>query len=954
MEKACRHYTDNKSNEELIGHIGFGQPVVVDKTKNVSVLVVGAGSYIGESFQKYAKAHYGDNFTIDSVGTLPDENGQSEWEKKDFSKYDVVYHVAGIAHADVGSVSEETKEKYYKVNTDLAIAVAKKAKAEGVKEFIFMSSMIVYGDSAPFGKQKMITKDTVPSPANFYGDSKLQADVAVRELADDKFKVIVLRPPMIYGKGSKGNYPTLAKLAKKLPVFPNVNNQRSMLYVGNLCEFLCQLMLVNFQASSIVLFPQNGEYTKTADMVKEIARVSGNHIAISNIFNPAVVMADQVPGKVKGLVDKAFGNSTYDQNLSRYDGMDYQKVSLKDSVEQTEGSDKEEKNIESQDEDHPGKGKKVLIVASVASMIDQFNKPNIEVLQSLGYDVDVATNFLKDPGTITPERCQQLIQYLTDHQVGCYLIDFDRNVADVKADRTSFDELDQVFKGKAKPINNIKHPQPKYAFMHCHSPIGGAIGRVVAKRNGVKSIYTAHGFHFYDGAPVKNWLLFYPIEKELSRITDVLITINKEDYKRAKDHFYAKKVIKIPGVGVDTAKFETCHVDKEAKRKELGIPSDAFVLLSVGELSDRKNQKVVIEAMKQIKDSDPDAYQNIYYLMVGKGDKKSEFEELIHSYELQNHVKLLGFRSDIGELCEAVNCFVHPSIREGLGIAPLEAMAAGLPLISSYVNGIKDYTEDGKSGVCIKDPTSVEEMTSAILKMYHDLDFCRKCGANNFETAKLFDVTKTDEIMNEIYRGGYKHLIRQMIRIEKRKELGIGLNDFVIMSTGELNDNKNHEVIIRALAKFINKKKKTDIRYVIAGKGSKEQKLRRLIYSLRLQDHVMLLGYRSDIKELLWSSDCFAFPSKREGLGLAAIEAMAAGLPLLTSDAGGINDYSEDGVTGYKYRCDDVDGFVQGISKLYSLQVVALLEMLRNNADKSVRFDQNNAKNIMRGVYQRF
>lgn len=337
MEKACRHYTDNKSNEELIGHIGFGQPVVVDKTKKVNVLVVGAGSYIGETFRKYAKEHYADNFTIDTVGTLPDESGQSEWEKTDFSKYDVVYHVAGIAHADVGNVSEETKEKYYKVNTDLAIAVAKKAKAAGVKEFIFMSSMIVYGDSAPFGRQKMITKDTVPSPANFYGDSKLQADVAVRELADDKFRVIVLRPPMIYGRGSKGNYPTLAKLAKKLPVFPNVNNQRSMLYVGNLCEFLCQLMLVTFKASSIVLFPQNGEYTKTAEMVKEIAITSGKKSLQLSILNPAVVIGSFIPGKVSNLVNKAFGNCTYDKSLSEYPELQYQNCDLRESIIKTEG-----------------------------------------------------------------------------------------------------------------------------------------------------------------------------------------------------------------------------------------------------------------------------------------------------------------------------------------------------------------------------------------------------------------------------------------------------------------------------------------------------------------------------------------------------------------------------------------------------------------------------------------
>ena len=202
-----RNYTEGKSAEQLIGHIGFGEPVEVDTSSVKKVLITGAGSYIGESFTSYASTHY-PSLSISAIDML-----DGTWREKNFSTYDIVYHVAGIAHADVGNVDEATKEKYYKVNTDLAIEVCRKAKAEGVKEFIFMSSMIVYGDSAPYGKKKVVDEHTVPHPANFYGDSKLQADVAVRDLADDRFKVVVLRPPMIYGKGSKGNYPTLAKLA---------------------------------------------------------------------------------------------------------------------------------------------------------------------------------------------------------------------------------------------------------------------------------------------------------------------------------------------------------------------------------------------------------------------------------------------------------------------------------------------------------------------------------------------------------------------------------------------------------------------------------------------------------------------------------------------------------------------------------------------------------------------
>lgn len=292
------------------------------------VLITGANSYIGMSFEKYVADHYASELTVDTIDMI---NGS--WRKKDFSSYDIVYHVAGLAHADVGKVSDEVKAKYYAINTDLAIETCKKAKADGVKQFVFMSSAIVYGDSAPYGKPKRITKDTEPQPANFYGDSKWQADKGVRTLADDSFIVTVLRPPMIYGKGSKGNYPTLAKMAKKLPVFPNVQNERSMLYIENLCEFLCQVMI---RGEGGVFWPQNAEYTKTSDMVKMIADASGHKIHVSKGWNWVVGLARIIPGKPRGLANKAFGNMSFDQNMSRY-GFKYTISDLKSSIERTEG-----------------------------------------------------------------------------------------------------------------------------------------------------------------------------------------------------------------------------------------------------------------------------------------------------------------------------------------------------------------------------------------------------------------------------------------------------------------------------------------------------------------------------------------------------------------------------------------------------------------------------------------
>ncbi len=291
------------------------------------ILITGANSYIGTSFEKYAYEHYSDILAVDTVDMI-----DGSWRKKDFSAYEVVFHVAGIAHADVGNVSEETKKKYYAVNTDLAIETAGKARKDGVKQFVFMSSAIIYGDSAPYGESKLITKDTEPAPANFYGDSKWQADKGVRELSDESFTVTVLRPPMIYGKGSKGNYPVLSKMARKLPVFPNVKNERSMLYIENLCEFLCRVMI---NEKGGIYWPQNSEYSRTSEIVKMIAEAKNHRIFVGNIFNPAVKLTSLIPGKTRDLANKAFGNLTYDMSMSEYD-FEYRVADLKTSIERTE------------------------------------------------------------------------------------------------------------------------------------------------------------------------------------------------------------------------------------------------------------------------------------------------------------------------------------------------------------------------------------------------------------------------------------------------------------------------------------------------------------------------------------------------------------------------------------------------------------------------------------------
>lgn len=290
------------------------------------VLITGANSYIGTTFENWIQEN-SDAITTETLDMMGDA-----WKDKDFKGYDAIFHVAGIAHADVGKVAEEQKALYYKVNSDLTIECAKKAKADGVGQFVFMSSIIVYGESAGFGKTKVITKQTPLSPANFYGDSKVKAEEGLQKLADDTFKVVILRPPMIYGKGSKGNYPLLAKMARKLPIFPKVKNERSMLYVGNLCKFV-SLMIENEENG--IFFPQNKEYVRTSRMVQEIAAAHQKRIHLTPILNPLLFVMGKCGGKLGGLANKAFGSLVYEKGISEY-SEEYQIYSLEESVKLAE------------------------------------------------------------------------------------------------------------------------------------------------------------------------------------------------------------------------------------------------------------------------------------------------------------------------------------------------------------------------------------------------------------------------------------------------------------------------------------------------------------------------------------------------------------------------------------------------------------------------------------------
>lgn len=286
------------------------------------ILITGANSYVGVSFESYLK-QWKDCYQVDTVDMIGDG-----WKEKPFRGFDTVFHVAGLVHQEQAKNDSRQAERYEKINTRLAIETAEKAKAEGVKQFIFMSSASVYGLTAPMGSVVMITRDTPLNPNDNYGISKAKAEEGLRALADEHFKVAILRPPMIYGKGCKGNYQTMAKLARKLPVFPYVNNQRSMLYIDNLSEFV--RLIVDDEAAGIFC-PQNSEYTNTSDMVNLIAHANGKGILLIKGFSWALKLLRPVTG----IVDKAFGSLCYDFELSKYH-KDYCVKNLTESILETE------------------------------------------------------------------------------------------------------------------------------------------------------------------------------------------------------------------------------------------------------------------------------------------------------------------------------------------------------------------------------------------------------------------------------------------------------------------------------------------------------------------------------------------------------------------------------------------------------------------------------------------
>lgn len=377
--------------------------------------------------------------------------------------------------------------------------------------------------------------------------------------------------------------------------------------------------------------------------------------------------------------------------------------------------------------------KKVLIVASVVSFIEWFNKENVEYLRGeLGCEVHIACNFDYMEDT-DEERTKNYLQKIQNEGVILHNIHFARNPIN-KENVSAFKELKKVIDGNA------------FDLIHCHTPAASMLTRLAAinaRKKGAVVMYTCHGFHFHNAAPKKNWLIYYPVERFCSNFCDYIVTINKEDYHRAQK-FHAKNVRYIPGVGVDISKIKNTSVDKAAYKRLIGLPEDCVMLLSAGEMIERKNHEVIIRALGKLQD------ERIYYVICGKGPLKEHLEQLARDLDLTSHVVFLGFRKDIPELCNTADISAFPSRIEGLGLAGIEAMAAGVPLVSSNVHGILDYVIDGETGFACE-PDDVEGFARAIKKLADDPQLRQKMKAKCLKAVEPFEIHNALRAMWDIY-----------------------------------------------------------------------------------------------------------------------------------------------------------------------------------------------------------
>lgn len=361
---------------------------------------------------------------------------------------------------------------------------------------------------------------------------------------------------------------------------------------------------------------------------------------------------------------------------------------------------------------------KRLLLTCTDLMAIQFLVPHVKYLSQHDFSVELACS---DVGGRMEELQAALAGIAPVHSVRLVRSPFSPD------NRRGYGDLKKIIDGS------------RWDVIWTNEPVMGVMTRLAAKKarkNGTKVVYMVHGFHFYTGAPRKNWMLYYPVEKYCSRLCDMIITINQEDYDRAKT-FHAKRVEKIDGVGLDISRFAACTTERKTMRQTLGIPEDAFFAVSVGELKAHKNHEVVIRALGKAQNP------NIYYGICGRGELQESLQKLAEELGVAQRVKFFGYRKDIPEILHAADLFVFPSKRDGLGLAALEAMAAQLPLLTSNIRGVSDYVIDGESGYRYA-PDNADGFAEGLLRYLQDPELCSSIGQHNAKAVQKYDIRKIE------------------------------------------------------------------------------------------------------------------------------------------------------------------------------------------------------------------
>ena len=368
--------------------------------------------------------------------------------------------------------------------------------------------------------------------------------------------------------------------------------------------------------------------------------------------------------------------------------------------------------------------KKFLIVAHYSRFLVQFELNDVRLLQLMGFEVHYATNYQQE------DMFSGAIKIIQENGVILHQIDFVRSPYNIPANIKAYRQLKNLM---------VKE---KFSGVHCHTPMAGALARLAANATRTKPVlYTAHGFHFYKGCPLKNKLIYQTAETFLARYTDAQITINREDFTAAQKFPLRGKAYYVPGIGVDVKKISSVQVDRAKKRAELGIPQDALVFISVGELNENKNHSTVIRALAKAD------IANSYYLICGEGKLKQQHFELAQKLGISEKVKLLGFRTDVSEILRACDCFVFPSFREGLSVSLMEAMATGLPCIASRIRGNVDLLENSRY---LFEPADESALCQLLKDAANGVQTEQEC-AQNREMLKRYDIKNVSKQMQGIY-----------------------------------------------------------------------------------------------------------------------------------------------------------------------------------------------------------